>query len=337
MSFYKLNSTADEDMVNLLMQVGDPAKEVAMAAAVQFAEALQTPLRSAVLDGSVTGGIYETVPLRGNATPEFPLDIVTPGVEEEHCAYTIPSHGRMPQKLVEAGYVMVSPFEVGSTITIKQKIARDARWDIMARMLQVIEAHFVKKMNKDGMHAIIAAGLDRSILVYDANASQGYFTKRLVSLLGVTMRRNGGGNSASLARKMLTHLLMSPELIEDMRNWTIDQAPDSVRASLFTASDGTLKGMFPGLTLIDLDELGVGQEYQQYYTTDLGGSLQASDVELLIGLNLGPDKSLVMPVRENVTILPDDSNIHERKIGFRGFAEYGIGVLDNRDVILGSA
>ena len=336
MSLYKLNFTADEDMIRLLQSVGDPSKETALAASREFAQALQEPLRQAVLDGSIVGGVFDTMVLQPGSAPEFSLDLVTPGLEDEHVAYTIPSHGRLPQKLVEATYVMIPTFEVGSTIHIKQKIARDARWDVMSRMMQVIEAGVVKKMNDDAFHALLAAGLDRNILVYDSDAAAGYLSKRLISLLKVTMRRNGGGNSTSLNRRKLTHVFVSPEAMEDMRNWGLDQLADVDRARMFAAPDGSLNGVFPGLSLVDLDELGVGQVYQTYFTSDLAGSLQASDVELVIGANLGPNKSLVMPFRENVSIDPDDSFMHERKIGWKAYTEYGVGILDNRDVLLGS-
>jgi len=70
----------------------------------------------------------------------------------------------------------------------------------------------------------LAAGVDRNILVYDADAAAGQFTKRLISLLKVVMRRNAGGNSASIKRGTLTDLYLSPEGLEDIRNWGVDQA-----------------------------------------------------------------------------------------------------------------
>jgi hypothetical protein len=82
---------------------------------------------------------------------------------------------------------------------------------VNARATQVLEAGFVKKMNDDAWHTLLAAGVDRNILVYDADAAAGQFSKRLVSLLKVVMRRNAGGNSASVKRGQLTDLYVSPE------------------------------------------------------------------------------------------------------------------------------
>ena len=57
---------------------------------------------------------------------------------------------------------------------------------------------------------LISAGADRNVMIYDADASAGQFSKRLVSLMKVIMRRNGGGNSTSINRGELTDLYLSP-------------------------------------------------------------------------------------------------------------------------------
>ena len=95
---------------------------------------------------------------------------------------------------------MVPTYDVGASIDYLLKYARDARWDIVGRAMDVLQGQFTKKMNDDGWHTILSAGVDRNILVYDADASSGYFSKRLVSLMKTIMRRNGGGNSTSINR-----------------------------------------------------------------------------------------------------------------------------------------
>lgn len=42
-----------------------------------------------------------------------------------------------------------------------------------------------KKINDDAWHTLLAAGLDRNVVVYDSAATAGQFTKRLVSLMKV--------------------------------------------------------------------------------------------------------------------------------------------------------
>jgi hypothetical protein len=201
--------------------------------------------------------------------------------------------------------------------------------------MEVLEASFVKKMNDDGWHTLLAAGVDRNIVVFDSDAASNQFTKRLVSLMKTVMRRNGGGNSASVNRGMLTDLYVSPEAMEDIRNWGLDQVDEVTRREIYTAADGTLNRVF-GVNLHDRDELGVGQEYQLFYSNVLNGTLPSGDTEVVVGLDLRKRDSFIMPVREQVQIFEDETLHRQKRAGFYGWSEQGFAVLDNRRVILGS-
>ena len=324
------------ELTELLVRSGSLKREEALNANAEFAKALELPIRQGILSGDILDGIFEPITLSQGATPEFPLDFLAPGTEKDFVAYTIPNHGYIPERHVEGDYVMVPTYDIGSSIDYLLKYARDARWDVVGRAMEVLEGSFVKKMNDDGWHTLLAAGVDRNIVVYDSDAAIGQFTKRLVSLMKTVMRRNGGGNSASNNRGMLTDLYVSPEAMEDLRNWGIDQVDEVTRREIYVADDGSgvVNRVF-GVNLHDLDELGEGQEYQLFYSDVLGGTLDA-DAELVVGLDLRRRDSFIMPVREGVQIFEDDTLHRQKRAGFYGWAEQGFAVLDNRRVILGS-
>ena len=330
-------SAPTPEMTSLLKKSGSANRAESLEAAHQLAVALQEPLRQGIMSGDITGGIYETVSLAPGASPEFPLDFLAPGTEKDFVAYSIPNHGRIPERYIEGDYVMVPTFEIASSIDWTLRYARDARWDIVSRALQVLQSSFVKKTNDDAWHTILAAGVDRNILVYDADAAAGQFTKRLVSLLKTVMRRNGGGNSSSINRGKMTDLYVSPEAIEDIRNWGVDQIDEVTRREIYTSDDASasVTRIF-SVNIHDVDELGVGQEYQNFFKNELSGSLQASDVELVVGLDLSSNDSFVRPVREDVQVYEDENLHRQRRAGFYGWAEHGFAVLDNRRVIVGS-
>jgi hypothetical protein len=328
------------ELTDLLVRSGSLNKEEALAANSEFAKALELPLRQGILNGNILDNIFEPVVLAQSATPEFPLDFIAPGTEKDFVAYTIPNHGYIPERHVEGDYVMVPTYDIGASIDYLLKYARDARWDVVGRAMEVMEAQFVKKMNDDGWHTILAAGVDRNIVVYDTDASAGLFSKRLVSLMKTVMRRNGGGNSSSNNRGMLTDLYVSPEAMEDIRNWGLDQLDEVSRREIYVAADGTLNRVF-GVNLHDRDELGEGQEYQLFFGGSLGGSLPgvgtpAPKVELVVGLDLRKNDSFIMPVRQEVQIFEDDTLHRQKRAGFYGWAEQGFAVLDNRRVLLGA-
>ena len=323
------------EMNQVLRQAGSLVKDESLGATAELAKALEIPLRKGVMSGDILDGGYEAVRLAPGASAEFPLDFLAPGTESDFVAYTIPNHGRIPERHVEGDYVMVPTYDVGASIDFLLKYARDARWDVVGRAMDVLQGQFTKKMNDDGWHTIISAGVDRNILVYDADASAGYFSKRLVSLMKTIMRRNGGGNSSSINRGQLTDLYISPEGLEDIRNWGVDEVDDITRRELITREGGLLTRIFQ-VNLHDLDELGEGQEYQNYYSTDLGGTLPGSKKEIVVGLDLASNDSFVMPVRQEVQIFEDDTLHRQKRAGMYGWAEHGFAVLDNRRVLLGA-
>jgi hypothetical protein len=329
------------ELTDLLVRSGSLNKDEALSANAEFAKALELPLRQGILSGDILDGIFEPITLAQSATPEFPLDFLAPGTEKDFVAYTIPNHGYIPERHVEGDYVMVPTYDIGASIDYLLKYARDARWDVVGRAMEVMEAQFVKKMNDDGWHTLLAAGVDRNIVVFDSDATFGQFTKRLVSLMKTVMRRNGGGNSASNNRGMLTDLYVSPEAMEDIRNWGVDQVDEVTRREIYTAGDGSVNRVF-GINLHDLDELGEGQEYQLFFSNVLSGVLPQNysgtddKVELVVGLDLRKRDSFIMPVREQVQIFEDDTLHRQKRAGFYGWSEQGFAVLDNRRVLLGA-
>ena len=327
----------DAHFIDLIQRSGSADKNEALAAQRELAVALETPLRKGVLVGDVLDGIFEKISMAPGTAAEFPLDLLAPGTEADHVAYTNPGHGRIPERAVEGDYVMVPTYTVGSSIDYLLRYAREARWDVVGRAMQVLEAGFVKKMNDDGWHTLLAAGVDRNILVYDADAAQGQFTKRLISLMKTVMRRNAGGNSGSLNRGSLTDVYLSPEALEDIRNWVIDQVDEVTRREIYQAGDdGAAITRVFGINLHDMDELGQNQEYQVFYTDQLGGTLASSDDELVVGIDRSANDSFIMPVKQDVQIFEDDALHRQQRAGFYGWAEVGFAVLDNRRILLGS-
>lgn len=331
-----------DEQIELLKRTGSSDKAEALEAMHSLAQALQVPLRSALLNGDILSGIFATEVLDPSATAEYPLDFYQTAQESDYVAYMIPSVGALPQRTITGDAVTVNTFDVGNAIDWPLKYATSARWNIVARAMEVLEAGFVRKMNTDGWRVIIAAGAGRTDysggapLVFDSAAVAGQFTKRLVSLMKTTMIRLAGGNSATPNRGRLTDLFISPEALEDIREWDSDEVDDLTRREIFTAGDGTgPMARIYGVNLHPLDELGVGQEFQTYFAT-LGVSMGTGDEEIVVGLDLSHGDSFVMPVKRQLTIYEDDTMHRKQKAGFYGWQEHGFAVLDGRRVLLAS-
>lgn len=328
------------DQIELLRRTGSPNKAEALEAMHSLAQALQVPLRSALLDGDILSGIFTPEVLDPSATAEYPLDFYQTGQEDDYVAYQIPSEGALPQRTITGDAVTINTYDVGSAIDWPLKYAASARWNIVARAMEVLEAGFVKKMNTDGWRVVIAAGAGRTDyqggapLVFDSGATAGQFTKRLISLMKTTMTRLAGGNTATPNRGRLTDIYVSPEALEDIREWDNDEVDDVTRREIFTAGDEVMARIY-GVNIHVLDELGVGQEFQTYFGT-LGLSMGTGDEEIVVGLDLSHGDSFVMPVKRELAIFEDEMLHRRQKAGFYGWQEHGFASLDGRRVLLGS-
>lgn len=302
----------------------------------QMFSAVDVPLRDAVLDGDIVSNIFVNEDFSNTNDMRYPISFLTPGTEDEHVAYVMPDHGKIPDRRVEGDYIMLSTYAIANSIDCTRNYLKNARWDVLRRMIETLTVGFVKKNNDDGWQTLLAAADGRNIVAFDPDAAQGNFTPKLVSAMKTVMTRNAGGNSSSVNRFNLTDLYVSLEALEDMTSWGLNLVPDSIRETIHRSSNGAVMGMY-GVNFHDLVELGVGQEYQLYYQNILSGSLAASDDELVIGLDLGKrDKSFIRPMKSPLAVYEDNTRFREGLASFWGTMENGWSVLDLRAVLAGS-
>jgi hypothetical protein len=320
------------EMLTLLRSVAHDNRQIGVAALQEVARALTLPLQQGVLNGDIFSYIFEPIYFEPGVSVEFPYDFISPGTERNFKAFVVPRTGALPERAVEGEFVTVPVYELAATLDWSMKYMRDARWDIVGRALQVLESMFIRKMNTDAWRVILTAGKNRNLLATDDAATAGNFSKRLLTVGEVLMRRNGGGNSSSVNRPKLTDLHISPESRGDMSNWNLTEIPDAVRTTIFL--NGPL-AKIGTINIRDLDELGVGQEFDNYYTTNLGGSLSGKN-ELGIGLDLqdSNDSAFVMPYRSLPEPYEDLWFARQRRVGIGATAEVGFSSLDNRRVVL---
>ncbi len=328
---YNVFEKPDDSTLDLIRRTADDDRNVAWAAQREFAQAVTTPLREAILVGDNSDNLFTRMEVSKNSDLEYPLDLIAPGEESDLIAYTNPGNGRIAERQVQGDYVKIHSYGIANAIDWLLKIARNADWNLVGRAMQIFDAGFQKKINDDGWAVLLSAIADRNILVYDADATAGQFTKRLVSLAKVVMRRNGGGNNGSMNRFKLTDMYMSPEGEEDMRNWNLDQVDPITQREIYLKSDGSVSSVF-GVNIHALDEFGVSQQYQLFFTNQLGASIQGSDLELAVGVDRTRG-TLLSPIKLPLQVF-EDPNLHRsQKEGYYGWTEMGFAQLDNRTSI----
>ncbi len=339
------------EMNELLVKSGDHNWATAAEAQRHLAKAMTLPLNKGMLTGDIVSDIYSKQTFGPAQAIEYPLDFLTPGTEGVHVAYTSPGYGRIPERKIEGDYVMLQTYDLVSSIDFSLKYLKQARWDVVSRALEVLEGGFTRKKNTDGWRVILAAALGRNLIVYDDEVAPGFLGKRQFELMKTVMRRQAGGNSTSLNRGKMTRLYTSPEAMGDVRSWDLTIVDDFTRRDIFVNDDYGLLKVF-GVELRDLDELGVGQEFQTYLTTTLGGTLPTpttgqyatgeqyfgeAKLEWCVGLDLSKDDgAFVNPVRQELEVFEDTQMHRSNRAGFYARWEGGFGQLESRRGLLGA-
>ncbi len=342
MFYIEDGSNVTAEMKQLLKDSVSPDKNVDAEASFKLKAALTTPLKRGVLFGDTVTNVFKMEPFDWGVPVIYPLDIVPEADVKLHIAYQVSDTGKIPHRVVAGDYLTLPTYRIATSIDWSREMAKFARWDIVSRALAVAEAGLIRKRNNDGWHTLIAAASSRGVTVNDSTATAGLFTKRLIALSQTVMRRNGGGNSTSTDRKTLTHMVVSPESLQDVRSWDATQVDEITRREIQVASGEYAMTKVFGTVLVDLDEFGVGQEYQNYFDDILGGTIPGSKNEIALGLDLvrGMQESFVMPwlKQDNGQFFEfhDDSAamLRENRAGYYGVGRMGCGVLNNVFVIL---
>jgi hypothetical protein len=334
----------EKERLEKAMQACASADEAERVAAQRaFAAQLASPIRRAVFDESTLEGIYERDVLAPGATPNYPLDFVKPGDEERFVAFTLPKTGRIPDRHVEGDELWVPTFRVANAISWDIRYMRQARFDVVARALDVYRAGYVRKNNSDGWRVLMAAAVDRGMIVTASGSAPftgatsalsptapGQFTKELIARAQTAMTRGAGGNGNA---GKLTDVYLSMEAMEDIRAWGTTEVDEFTRREILKASDQMLASVY-GVALHPMTEFGIGQEYQQYIDVTLAASLPTHTLEFAIGLDLSTMDSFVEPVVQDLETFEDPYLYREQRMGVYGHLEHGFACLDNRRVML---
>jgi len=304
----------------------------------------QEPIRSGPLDEDTISGIFQMIPVPKGQIIDFPIDSYQVTDRDKYWAYAIPDHGYLPQRYMSSTSVQVSTYRIGNSADIWIRHIQQARWDQMARMLEVYKNGYVKKINSDGWSTLAAAAYYRNLVVSDDTAAPHQITPRLLSLMQVCMKRNGGGNMRSSGFK-LTDLYISPEAAASMRSWDLSLVPEKVREQMYSKSDGIPIANLFGIDIMEHEDLGIGQPLQQLFVLPAGQggfglNLPGGTREVVLGMDgRNTGQYCKMPVRNPglETFVDNSSYTHRSQtMGVYGWVETGFCCFEPSFILLGT-
>jgi len=337
----KLKNTPEQ--IELVKAMGSREGSVAKEATEAFAAFIGPVVNKVLMQASTAAAIYSDLPFDEDDSPSIPLDLYNEG-QGYVTTWSQSVAGGLPTSTVEGlSEMKLATYRLDSAVSFLKRYARRGRLDVVSKAVERMSNEVLVKQERNAW-AVLLKALGESGNVIDVNETTVAFTLgHLNKLITAIKRKNtsyaGGSTTDSYS---LTDLFVSPEVKQDIRSFAYNPVtnastdlPAGAREEIYRGG-GTQE--IYGVTIHDLVELGKTQKYQSLFTEFYSSNWNATNNELIIGLDLTKD-AFVRPVARQAesggtfTALPDDQFLARAdKIGFYGFLEEGRACIDARAI-----
>ena len=377
-----------DEQVELIKAMASRNREVAYEAQIALAQFIGPVLAEVINNAPTVSNLFTSLQFNAEDNPSIPLDLYYDIFDEDYIkVYSQSVAGGLPQNIVQptASELKVATYKLDSAVAFDKKYAAKSRLDVVSKTFTRIAQEVMLKQERTSANLLLTA-LAQASTGNSATAADNYHVFRtaaanrfvlndLNKLFTKIKRINASfvGGTPSGARRGLTDLIVSPEIVEEIRgmaynpintqvapvatpstSYTAGNAPvvatDAVRDQIFSQA-----GLpeFYGVSIMEILELGVGKRFNTIFDTVAGSTAYAGNYsittsaaafdgateEIIIGLDRSRD-SLIRAVAvdsdtgSEFNLTADDQyTLRQGKIGYYGGLEEGRMVLDNRALV----
>jgi hypothetical protein len=271
----------------------------------------------------------------------------------------------------------VATYSLDSALSFDRRYAAKHRMDVVAKTFTRMAQEILLKQERTSatltMAALANAVTNSKAHVQRSNQASRFLLADLNELLTLAKRINtswANGTPATGARAGLTDILVSPEIVEQIRAMAYNPintvagitdttgtevgstvgiaAPDAMRMAVYNSAGIP---SFYGVSILEFNELGKGQKFNTIFDTAAGSTsytkadgsggatFNGASEEIIVGIDRSRD-SLIRVVatdpdsNSEFTLVADDQySIRQNKIGYFGSLEEGRVILDNRALV----
>lgn len=370
----KITLNRSNELVELVAAMASKDSATAMAARETFA-AFMGPTLNEVIDQAPTlSNLFTNFTFNSDDNPSIPLDIYSDVTDVDYI--------RVWQQSVPGGLatnevhpsnqeLKLTTYQLETAISFDRKHAAKSRLDVVGRSM----ARLAQEVLNDQEN--ISAGMLLAALAKAETAGKKHVERAVTSgrflpedfvTLDTLLKRlhtSWMGGTPVRGRRAVTDMLVSPEVIAEIRRMAYNPISTKGSPNGGTAGDGFLApdafrnqmwnnaglSNFWGINLHEILELGEGQRWNKmfeklangetYAKPDGSGTAAFSDAQdqIIIGLDLTTE-SLIRPIATNSDIgsefnlqVDDQFPVRAKKIGFWGDMEEGRQIIDDRVLV----
>jgi len=374
----KITLKRTPEQIELIKAMASRNRTVAYDAQVALASFIGPVLAEVINNAPTLSNLFTTLPFNADDNPSIPLDLYFDINDEDYITvYSQSVAGGLPtnQVLPTTSELKVATYSLDSALSFDRKYAAKHRMDVVAKTFTRMAQEVLLKQERTSaslvMAALAAASTNSKQHVQKANQAGRFLLADLNELLTLAKRIStswANGTPAGGARAGLTDILVSPEIVEQIRSMAYNPINT---VSGITAAGGTASSVgipatdemrsaiygsagipsFYGVSILEFVEMGKGQKFNTIFDTAAdstaftkadgtsSGTFDGATQEILVGIDRSRESLLRVVATDpdsnsEFTLVADDQfSIRQNKIGYFGSMEEGRMILDNRALV----
>lgn len=371
----KITLKRTPEQIELVKAMASKNRAVASEAQVALAEFIGPVLAQVINNAPTLSNLFTSLQFNADDNPSIPLDLYYDVNAEDYITvYSQNAAGGLPQNQVlpTVSEMKIHTYTLDSALSFDKRYAAKSRMDVISKTFTRLAQEILFKQEKTSANLLLGALANAQTNgkkhVQRATANGRFLLADLNELFTLAKRINTswlGGTPDARQGRGLTDIIVSPEVVQELRAMAYNPintkaspaggtasdgitAPDDMRTAIYNSA-GIPE--FYGVSIMEINELGRGQRFNTIFDTVAGNTsfakadasggavFDGANEEIIIGLDRGRE-SLIRAVavdpdsNSEFSLVADDQyNIRQNKIGYFGSMEEGRMVLDTRALV----
>jgi hypothetical protein len=371
----KITLERTPEQVELIKAMASKNRDVAYEAQTALAEFIGPVLAEVVNTAPTVSNMFSTLQFNSDESPSIPLDLYHDITDEDYIqvwSQSVPGGLPTNQVAPSQSELKFTTYTLDSALSFDKRYASRSRLDVVSKTFTRMAQEILLKQEKTSasmiMTALAKASTNGEQHVIRSAQKGGFLLSDLNKLFTKAKRINTswtGGTPADRRGRGITDLLVSPEIVEEIRGLAYNPintkgtntdipGTDSMRDAVFSSA-GIPE--FYGVSIQEYNEMGNGQKwntifdtaadttiYDDNYAASDGGDRafdgSAGKEQILVGVDLSRE-SMIRAVAtdsesgDEFSLVADDQFVtRQSKVGYYGSLEEGRMIIDDR-VLLG--
>lgn len=377
----KITLERTPEQVELVKAMASKNRDVSYEAQTALAEFIGPVLAEVVNSAPTVSNMFSSLQFNSDESPSIPLDLYHDITDEDYIqvwSQSVPGGLPTNQVAPSQSELKFTTYTLDSALSFDKRYASRSRLDVVSKTFTRMAQEILLKQEKTSATMIMTALANASTnseqhVIRSAQPGR-FLLSDLNKLFTKAKRINtswNGGTPAERRGRGITDLLVSPEIVEEIRGLAYNPintiggaggAPtdgdgiagtDTMRDAVFNSA-GIPE--FYGVSIQEYNEMGVGQKWNTVFGTAAGATTFADNYSVpanggtaqaikgteqaIVGVDLSRE-SMIRAVAtdsesgEEFSLIADDQFVtRQSKIGYYGSLEEGRMIIDDR-VLLG--